>query len=387
MTTSQISIPTTTLHPPPAPYTLYNILIPHPLHPTHLPKRYSDFPPLHSALLAQTSSPPPLPLPPKTFPLLTSTTSPTFIETRRLALEAYLRAIHTDPDPRWRDTSAWRGFLNLPPASSTGNSSRSTLNGGAAAATGAGVGNVVTTDPSLWLSHHKAAKTQLHTARLALTKRDQQQSSSSSSSAGGENTVVAQYEAAAQAKKALVRAGTLIAGLEKGLDGMKKGVLGEGEMRRRRDMLGMLRREREGLERVEGLLGVKAGLDQKLSGGNNAGDDSRKRELLSSSPSKTSRTTAGGGRERAGGRVLGKETGRTQPLDNQGVLGLQRQMMQEQDEDLVGLGEVVRRQKELGVQIQEELELQGEMLGMVAEDVDRVEGKLGVARKRVKEIS
>jgi len=49
--------------------------------------------------------------------------------------------------------------------------------------------------------------------------------------------------------------------------------------------------------------------------------------------------------------------------------------------------EAVRRQKELGVKIQEELEVQNEMLGLVDEDVTRVEGKVAVANKRVGRIS
>ncbi len=85
--------------------------------------------------------------------------------------------------------------------------------------------------------------------------------------------------------------------------------------------------------------------------------------------------------------MLGKETERTREWDNEGVGGLQKQLMDGQDQDLEVLAQAVRRQKELGVQIQEELEVQTDLLGLVGEDVDRVEGKLGVARKRVGKIS
>lgn len=85
--------------------------------------------------------------------------------------------------------------------------------------------------------------------------------------------------------------------------------------------------------------------------------------------------------------MLGKESDKTRALDNQGVLQLQTQMMQEQDEDVMVLARAVARQRELGMQIQEELVVQNEMLGMLDEDVTRVQGKMDVARKRIGKIS
>ncbi|KFX93874.1 hypothetical protein V490_04618, partial [Pseudogymnoascus sp. VKM F-3557] len=74
------------------------------------------------------------------------------------------------------------------------------------------------------------------------------------------------------------------------------------------------------------------------------------------------------------GRVLGapaQETERTRELDNEGVVQLQKQMMQEQDMDLDELAKIVRRQKEMGIAISDELDLQNEMLTRVDEDVTR----------------
>ena len=59
----------------------------------------------------------------------------------------------------------------------------------------------------------------------------------------------------------------------------------------------------------------------------------------------------------------------------------------EQDEDLDTLAQAVRRQRELGVQIQQELDVQNDMLTLLDEDVDRVDGKVRVAKKRVDKIS
>ena len=62
-------------------------------------------------------------------------------------------------------------------------------------------------------------------------------------------------------------------------------------------------------------------------------------------------------------------------------------MMTEQDQDVDVLAAAVRRQRELGIQIQEELEVQKDLLGLLDEDVGRVGGKMDVARKRVGKIS
>ena len=144
--------------------------------------------------------------------------------------------------------------------------------------------------------------------------------------------------------------------------------LGEGELRRRRDLLASAKREKEGLENLLSAMVAKSAVDKTVA------DKSDSAALL-------------GPPKPASGRVLGKESDRTRALDNQGVVQLQKQMMQEQDEDVTVLARAVARQKELGVQIQEELAVQNEMLGLLDEDVTRVQGKMDVARKRIGKIS
>lgn len=161
--------------------------------------------------------------------------------------------------------------------------------------------------------------------------------------------------------------------------------LGEGEMRRRRDLIAAAKKEREGLERLQSAMAAKSVLDRQVASADPKGELLNAREA-GNGPARPSIHTKSS-RFTGGGRVLGKETDRTRERDNQGVLQLQRQMMEEQDEDVNILAQAVARQKELGVQIQEELELQNEMLGMLDEDVTRVQGKIDVARKRVNEIS
>jgi regulator of vacuolar morphogenesis len=98
----------------------------------------------------------------------------------------------------------------------------------------------------------------------------------------------------------------------------------------------------------------------------------------------------GPGVSRPSGRVLGApvpETDKTRQLDNEGVVQLQRQLMQDQDLDVEELAKIVRRQREMGLAIHGELELQNEMLDRVDKDVDRVKGKIDIAKKRVSKIS
>jgi regulator of vacuolar morphogenesis len=75
---------------------------------------------------------------------------------------------------------------------------------------------------------------------------------------------------------------------------------------------------------------------------------------------------------RSGGRVLGKETDKTRELDNQGVLQLQKQTIDSQDKSVEELLKIVSRQKELGIAINNELEVQNQLLSMADEDVDRL---------------
>ena len=143
------------------------------------------------------------------------------------------------------------------------------------------------------------------------------------------------------------------------------------------------RKEKEGLEGLMVTMAAKGRADAAVR------DKQALLEGDAGAGKNGARGTGGRGRPTTttGRRVLGKETERTRELDNQGVVQLQQEMMREQDEDVLALAKAVRRQRELGVAIQEELEVQNELLGMLGEDVDRVGGKIDVASKRVDKIS
>ncbi|KAL9127253.1 MAG: hypothetical protein Q9217_003833 [Psora testacea] len=360
----EISIPTTSISSTSKPYTLYHISLRQPLRSFTLQKRYSDFATLHSDITSQAGAAPPFSLPSKSY-FTSTTSSPALTESRRQGLEAYLNGINHADDDRWRNTSAWRTFLNLPSATTSRSSTATNLHS-AIAGNGAPI-----TDPVVWLDQHRDLKARLHDARLHLTRRDQADSAK------------AQHEAGAQAKKSLIRAGTIITSLDNGLRSLStgqnwaSGKLGDGELRRRRDLLSSAVREKEGLENLLSAMVTKSALDRTVA-------SVQERSSLVG-PSKQNGTAHSS--KPTSGRVLGKETAKTKELDNSGVLQLQKQMMQEQDESVTVLAQAVARQKELGIQIQEELAVQGEMLGLLEEDVERVQGKVDVAKKRVKEIA
>ncbi|KAL9111928.1 MAG: hypothetical protein Q9227_003778 [Pyrenula ochraceoflavens] len=356
----EISIPNATLSSTSPPYTIYNITLRLPLRSFTVQKRYNDFVSLHNQLTSQTNASPPAILPSKSW-FSRTVNNPDLTESRRQGLETYLRTINTCPDAKWRSTSAWRTFLNLPSSSvsSSGKSSalHSTLTGPAGA--GAPI-----TDPTVWLDCHRDLKTQLHDARLQLTNRDQA------------STPQKQHESSANAKASLVKAGSMITALEKGLESLSQGEnggwgsksLGEGEMRRRKDLIANARKEKEGLENLLNAMATKSKLDQTVA------SIQDKSALVGTGKPKS-------------GRVLGKETKETRELDNEGVVQLQKQKMQDQDLDVDELRKIILRQKELGIAINNELAVQADMLNAVDEDVDRVQGKVDIAKRRIGKIS
>ncbi|OJJ51347.1 hypothetical protein ASPZODRAFT_127413 [Penicilliopsis zonata CBS 506.65] len=377
----EISIPTTSVSTSSPAYTIYNVTLRLPLRSFAVQKRYSDFVAFHQSLTAQVGAVPPLPLPGKSW-FSNTVSNANLREERRKVLEAYLRAINEAVDPKWRSSSAWRAFLNLPSsAATTANTSTTRLHAAITdpSAVGSGAGGAPITDPTLWLDCYRDMKGHLHDARLHLTRRDQ------------ETTPQKQHESSAHAKGSLVRAGSLIGALEEGLknlgtDGLSPSTgggvgwgnsqnrgnsIGDGEMRRRKDLLVNARKEKDGLEDLLNAMAAKSRIDSAVASAQD------KEALVGGAAAKKPRS----------GRVLGKETERTRELDNQGVLQLQRQTMEDQDLNVEELRKIVARQRELGIAINAELEIQNEILKLADEDADRLKQKIDIGNKRVGKIS
>ncbi|QPC74309.1 hypothetical protein HYE68_005061 [Fusarium pseudograminearum] len=356
----EIAIPSTSVSDEGSkkPYTLYNITLRLPLRSFVVQKRYSDFDEINKILTQQVGAPPPEPLPGKHW-LKSTVNSAELTRDRQVKLEKYLRAIAESPDRRWRDTPAWRTFLNLP-SSSTTNSALSAGGMVRTAASGAA-------DPGTWLDIHRDLKQNIHEARQCLSRRD-------AAVDNGNSTAAA--EAGAAAKRVLVRSGTLIATLADGLRRIQEsGRLGEGELRRRRDLVNQARMEREGLDKISNSMPSSTAAAGRGGFSQGQASTADKAGLL-----------RGG---RPAGRVLGAplpETDKTRELDNQGVLQLQKEEMQNQDLAVDQLTAIIRRQREMGEQIHEEVEHQIRILDQFDDDIDRTGAKLKVANNRIKKM-
>lgn len=375
-----IAIPTTSTATPAdgKAYTLYHVTLQLPLRKHEVKKRYNDFLALNDALKSQTNSVPPVALPAKSW-LRRTVNSEALTEERRQGLETYLRCILESEDARWRSSSAWRAFLNLPSGTNTiqSNGSIQKSSGGGRRDSAGGI-----KDPNEWLDVHRDLKTHIQSARQQLKQRE------------AATTAQAQHSLSAEAKASLIRAGASIQQLDDGLKAISaasKGDeagwgggkrLGDGEIRRRRDLLGAAKKEVEGLEGV--LRSMATRNPASSSATPQAAATAADKEGLWAG---TSTSTAHN--KPPSGRVLGaplKETERTRELGNEGMLQLQKQVMAEQDEDVLTLGKTVARLKDMGIMMDEELTVQNEMLGLLEADTERVQGKIDVARGRIGKI-
>lgn len=85
-------------------------------------------------------------------------------------------------------------------------------------------------------------------------------------------------------------------------------------------------------------------------------------------------------------RTFGKptETEETKRYDNKDLFQLQKDKMQSQDQDLEALREIIIRQKQIGVAVNDELTIQNEILNGLGQHVDESTNKLNSAKSKVK---
>ncbi len=352
-------------------YTLYHIVLQLPLRKHEIGKRYTDFGNLNEQLVSQAGQAPPASIPAKSW-FRRTVNSEALTEERRQALEKYVKCIVESDDARWRSSSAWRSFLNLPSGTASSNTN-GTISSSKRRESAGGI-----KDPNEWLDAHRELKDQIQSARQLLKQRE------------AATTAQAQHSASAEAKGGLVRAAAAITQLDDGLKSIasaSKGDdagwggskrLGDGELRRRRDLLGAAKKEVEGLEAVlRSMVTKSSNVTSAVQTGAVATSGDKDGLWKGTAAAKPS------------GRVLGgplKETERTRELDNSGVLQLQTQIMEDQEEDVMSLGKTVAKLKDMGIMVNEELTIQNEMLGLLENDTDRVQGKIDVAKKRIGKI-
>ncbi|KAI9635919.1 uncharacterized protein MKK02DRAFT_36914 [Dioszegia hungarica] len=369
-----IAITSTQTVQQPKPHTTYTIQISTPIRTWTVARRYSDFIDLHAELTSSTGREPPGTLPGKhVWSLTRSVYDDKIIRERRVLLEQYLRSILTTKDTRWRQAYGWTDFLAVPQvrASGSGPSSSSSSFDPSSSSTVGPSPEIWT--PQTWLSEQTALSSLIRSIRSALLKRD---------ALAGMSDAVGSRQAGVEAKRLLRDLGPRVDRLEKELGGLKGG-LGEGEKRRREEMVENLRAERGSLTRMAEA-GVRAGgggsgFSRASGGGGDSGSPTPASSALFGSHAHA---------PAAPGRVFGQkappqETEETRPLDDGGVLQLQQSKMGEQDQALGELSKLLQRQRKMGEEIYQEIGEQNEMLDDLDTSVDKTGGKLGKAKREM----
>lgn len=325
----------------------------------HMWRRYSEFVDLHTELTKSVGAPPPSPLPPKhAFAMLRSSKNEALLEERRAGLEAYLRAIVSAKDSKWLDSFAFRDFLGVPAGKQEPNGSSSGGNDGV------GGGGAQFTS-STWLDEHMDLQARVRDVRADVNRRDAFSDRGDVGAAHGTNV---------QAKKKLAGVLSRIGALAEGLDVLALRGMSEGELQRRTDMVARLQ---DDCEKLAKMLTVARHTSRGLGSAAERTADSDRAALLGGASS--SKPIA---------RVFGapqppKETKKTRPLDDQGLVQLQQTEMEQQDTQLAQLTAILQRQKQLGIAINNELAQHMELLDGLSDDMDRVGGKLTAAKKQL----
>ncbi|KZT06913.1 syntaxin [Laetiporus sulphureus 93-53] len=339
----------------PKPHVVYRIEIQASVRSWQMWRRYSEFVDLHIELAKSIGAPPPAELPPKrAFSIFKGLRDPHLLEERREGLELYLRAILSARDDRWRESFAFRDFLGIPVGKHNGID-----NGAPSQFTSAS-----------WLDEHQELQARIRDVRADINKRD---------ALSDRGDISASHQSNVQAKKKLAGILTRIGVLEDGLRTLGMSGMSEGELQRRNDMVARLRDDCEKLAKMVTVARMTArGLGSSAERNPAAPSD---RAALVGTSSLT-------GFSKPATRVFGtaappRETDRTRPLDDHGLVQLQETQMAEQDQQLAQLTTILQRQRHLGLAISDEVARQIEDLDDLTNNIDRVGGKLSNAKKQL----
>ncbi|KAI9300797.1 hypothetical protein BJ944DRAFT_208654 [Cunninghamella echinulata] len=342
----------------PKPHTVYKIEVHEAVRKWTVWKRYSEFVKLHEQLCAvYPHHPPPFNLPKKSlFPSTFGDQQK--IEDRKHGLEDYIRGILSCRDDRWRQTEIWRSFLSIP------------------------TGRPLDTYTSeTWLDEYQDMTHLARETKSLINKR---------STHIARNEISASHNCTLQAKKLLITLASRIASLESGLKslaisngGPDGSSMSEGELRRRQDLLSTLKEEKDTLLKL-----VKKNIKK---------NNNQQHDMKETTPMMKDRNLLLGDkiqRNSTGGRAFGaafkqqlaKETEVTRGLDNEGIVGYQRQLMEDQDQQVEQFSAILNRQKQLGYAIGDELETQNQLLDELDNDVGRTQTKMKFANKKLNKI-
>ncbi|KAJ3007192.1 hypothetical protein HKX48_009268, partial [Thoreauomyces humboldtii] len=369
-------VPTHTVLSSPSPHITYTVSLRGPSRTWTVQKRYSEFQTLHLDLTTETSLPPTVPLPPKHFSLFGSSalSDPVRIEERRRGLEGYLRGVLYSAETAWRRSCAWKTFLDLQ-VGSTGGEAGTTLSG-----TSTSTSTTTTSmTPQAWMSEHEALRSLTREIRANVAKRDR---------CVAQNDVQGAQSAAVAGKVALRSLETRLGVLERslkappGTDGSGGGGgVAKGERQRRQDLFGSLVGEAEGVARALSSSTLSASTALSASAARLTPQQTTDRNALLGSPNPSRRF--GTAASSSSSSSNNNNNAAFSSMEPQALLGQQQELMAVQDDALTSLSSIIRRQKEIGMAIGQELDLQNGLLEEVDDQVGRVQGRLAGTTKKL----
>ncbi|KAJ2743569.1 hypothetical protein GGI20_003651 [Coemansia sp. BCRC 34301] len=328
-----------------------------------------------------------------------------FIEERRRSLERYIQGMIMSDDDQWRMSRALQRFLAPAGKGSKYLADKNGLSsiggtGSEAGSVDSEVGGWVTAGS--WLNDQRDAEQIVRDVRQSILRRE---------NALTRNEVSVSHQCLLQAKRQLTHLGRTLKALEQGLEQISS-TLAAGELLRRQDMLMRLSEEKANLTQM--VLGpgvVSGGSDRAalLSGATTAGNNSTR--LIGRAGGGNTLASANGGSYSMPGampvrthnlgeqgpsqprsrRIFGnsnppQETNETRGLDSQGLLQMQTERMREQDLVAAEFSALLRRQREMGETIGNELDLQNQLLTELDQDMDRTGNKLAAARRQANKL-
>jgi len=190
--------------------------------------------------------------------------------------------------------------------------------------------------------------------------------------------------ASVTAKRLLREVGDKIDYLVRGLEKVGPSV-GDGERKRREEMVEALKNERANLHRMAEV-GVRTNRDG--AGGSGSAAHASATGSGGTMPGGSSLWGSGAGSV-APGRVFGKkaeETDETRPLDDRGLVQLQQNKMDGQDDQLRELSKLLQRQRGMGEEIHREIGEQTEILEEIEHGVDKTGNKMAKAKRTMNKL-
>jgi regulator of vacuolar morphogenesis len=205
-----------------------------------------------------------------------------------------------------------------------------------------------------------------------------------------------------QAKKNLTFLGTRVIKLETGLKGLAEGsgkdgkIMSDGEIRRRQDMLSELKEEKDTLTKL--VLATRTDISKAATPASSMDraalfkqpDKSMNKGIVGNgnsngTPPKASATPSSR-RVFGNSRAMPAETEQTRGLDNEGLIKLQQQTMEDQDQHVEQFSAILSRHKHIGLAIGQELDYQNQLLNELDADLDRTSDKLRFTTRKMNSI-